>query len=257
MNPVIRKQLSFAIGTALILSAACRASTPPQGPAITGVVKNESGRAIEDLTVQGCTSTVCLFTTSDANGRFSIVGLEPPVRVVVKTPYDDNVTPWRAEAIAPVHLLGNSNVDVGTVYVPTLPKAVPLGPANDPQTIALPDGLSLTLRRADLKMPLGVAQDDLLSAKLIAPRQVPKFADLGSEKVVAVYALYPFGTKSQSPIAVRLTSTLPAGTKVRLRTVHELDGTLSEPRNATSDGKYITSDPGTGIVDLTWLLVSR
>jgi len=44
---------------------------------------------------------------------------------------------------------------------------------------------------------------------------------------------------------------------VNLRTISEIDGTLSEPSGATSDGRFITSDAGAGIVNLTWLIVSR
>jgi len=240
----------------IVVVAAIGLVSPQQGPTITGVVKTEAGRSIKDVMVQGCTSTVCMISMSDANGRFSIAGLNAGVRVAVKTAQDDSVTPLRAEAIAPLRLLDNSPVDIGTLYVPTLPKPIALS-ASDQQTVALPDGLSLTLRRSDLKIPATAADEDKISGRLIPARQLPRLADLGSEKIVAVYALYPFGAKSSSPIAVRIKSTLPSGTKVNLRTISEIDGTLSEPRGATSDGRFITSDAGTGIVNLTWLIASR
>jgi hypothetical protein len=252
----IGKQLTVLLGLVLIAGAGARASIL-QSPTIVGTVRTDAGRAIHDIMVQGCTTTVCLVTRTDAAGRFSISGLTPPVRVAVKTPQDDTVSPWRAEAIAPLNLVTSGMVDIGTLYVPTLPKPVTLQTDKDLQTIALPDGLSLTLHRSDLKIPALAAHADKLSARLIPLKQAPRFDELGSEKIIALYALYPFASKSTSSIAVRAKTSLPAGTKVQMRTINELDGTLSEPHTGTSDGRFIKSDEGAGISSLTWLIISR
>jgi hypothetical protein len=242
--------------TIALILAGLGLMTFQQGPTITGVVKTEAGRAVQDVMVQGCTTTVCLVARTDAGGRFSIIGLKPPVRVAVKTQQDDRGAQLHAEAIVPLHLVDNSPVDVGTLYMPALPRPITLAAA-DAQTITLPDGLALTLRRYDLKVPVTAADEDKISARRIPAKQLPRFFDLGSERILAVYALYPFGAKSSSRIAVRMKTTLPSGTKVNLRTIHEIDGTLSQPQTATSNGKFLTSDPGTGIVNLTWLIMSR
>jgi hypothetical protein len=267
MNRASVGLLVCAIGGALAMS--CNATRPAgsaeagdsrsqEAPAVAGIVKDEAGNAIANLTVQACTVRVCLLGKTDADGRFTVAGLEPPVDVAVKTPENDAMTPFRAESIAPVRLVNNSTVDVGTLYVFTLLPVMTLGPTSgDPQEIALGDGLTLTLRRSDLTMPLGVTDDDQLAARSIALEHVPKLAELGSEKVVAVYALFPFATKSKSKISIRLPTTLPPGTKVRLRTIGELDGKLSAAESGTSDGKFVIADPGAGIFNLTWLVVSQ
>lgn len=267
MNRASVRPFVCAIAGALAMS--CHATRPTgsakaadsrsqDAPAVVGIVKDEAGNAIADLVVQACTLRICLLGKTDADGRFTVAGLEPPVDVAVKTPESDAMTPFRAESIAPVRLVNNSIVDVGTLYVSTLLPAITLGPtSSDPQEVALGDGLTLTLRRSDLTMPFGVTEDDQLAARLIALGHVPKLAELGSEKVVAVYALFPFGTKSKSKIPVGLPTTLPAGTKVRLRTIGELDGKLSAAESGTSDGKFVISDPGAGILNLTWLVVSQ
>lgn len=250
---------------AMVVAVGCGTSAPGRpgaerfkGPAVSGIVIDEAGMGVPDQLVQACTTRVCFTGRTDAGGRFLIGGLDSPEDVIVKTPESDEITPFRAESIAPVHLVDDSVVDVGTLHMATLPAAVVLAPpGSDPQTVTLGDGLTLTLRRSDLMMPPGVTQNDRLAARSIPPAHVPKLADLGAEKVVVAYALFPFATKSKSKVAVRLPTALAAGTKVHLRTVGELDGKLSVPESGTSDGQFVVSDPGTGIVDFTWLVVSR
>ena len=245
-------------GTREPTRSADRSNVVPDGPAIAGVIKDERGENLANLMVQACTARVCLAGRTNAVGRFVIGGLEAPADVIVKTPESDATTPFRAESVTPVHLMADALVDIGTQYVVTLRPPVTLAPASsDPQTVPLGDGLTLTLRRGDLHMPPSVAQDDRISARLIPPQQLPQFAELGAEDVLSVYALFPFGAKSTSAIAVRLPTELPAGTKVHLRTIGELDGRLSAASDATSDGHVLVSQPGTGITELTWLVASR
>ena len=56
-----------------------------------------------------------------------------------------------------------------------------------------------------------------------------------------------------------LSAKLPAGTKINLRTVSEIDGTMSPAATATVgiDGLTVTSDQGQGISELTWLIASH
>jgi hypothetical protein len=85
---------------------------------------------------------------------------------------------------------------------------------------------------------------------------VPVLPALGPETVVAAYAFYPFGARSQSKMGVRVPTSVPAGTALRLRTINELNGTLSGFEPGRSDGRFVTTDPGAGILELTWLIVS-
>jgi hypothetical protein len=57
-------------------------------------------------------------------------------------------------------------------------------------------------------------------------------------------------------MGVRLPTSLPAGTALRFRTINELNGKLSSFDTGRSDGAFVTTDPGAGIVELTWLIVS-
>jgi hypothetical protein len=62
---------------------------------------------------------------------------------------------------------------------------------------------------------------------------------------------------SSSPIAVRAPSDLPAGTAVRFRSISEIDGHLSEPALGLANGTAVETEPGAGITELTWLVISR
>jgi hypothetical protein len=72
--------------------------------------------------------------------------------------------------------------------------------------------------------------------------------------------LHPFAAKSAVPIAVRVPNSapaLPAGTPIRFRTIDEIDGTFSAPVPGAAEGRYLRTDPGTGIRELTYLVISR
>ena len=52
-------------------------------------------------------------------------------------------------------------------------------------------------------------------------------------------------------------STLPAGTPVKFRTIDEIDGSFSAAVPGRATGTHVTTDPGTGIGRLTYLVISR
>ena len=47
------------------------------------------------------------------------------------------------------------------------------------------------------------------------------------------------------------------GTRVKFRTIDEIDGTFSAPVAGQASGRYLTTDPGAGITELTYLVISR
>jgi hypothetical protein len=236
---------------AFVVALAIQTSAQESG--VTGVLKNEAGRPLAHVKVLACMTKVCLVGETGSDGRFSF-SIDSPADVVIKTEEDMASSPRRGAAMMPVRLVDRRLVDVGAVLVPNLPSKVrPFAPgAPDPQTVDLGDGLRLTLSRKALTPRPGDAILDLAARRLPGP-----YPPLGPERIIAVYALHPFAAKSAAPIAVRVLSSLPAGTPVRFRTINEIDGTFSAPVAGQAGGRYLTTDPGAGITELTYLIISR
>jgi hypothetical protein len=232
------------------------AGPEPAGPGLAGTLVDEAGEPLRFEQVLACMATVCLFGESETDGRFAFP-IEPPAEVALKTLPDLSSTPRKAAALCPVRIIDDALVKVGPLHVPTLPQGTPFGPASaDPQTLTAGDGLELTLRRADLTPRIGDVLVDV-AARLVPPAQVCSQLELGSEEILAVYALHPFGAVSSSPIAVRAPSDLPSGTAVKFRTINEIDGHLSDPVPGSADGTGVETDPAAGITELSWLVISR
>ena len=223
---------------------------------LAGVLKDEAGRSLGNARILACMSRVCLFGQSGADGRFSFT-IDSPADLVVKTEPDLSAVPRRAPAMVPVPLAAGRQVDVGAVHVSNLPDGQRLGPPSaDPQTLQAGDGLELTLRRAALEPALGEVLFDVAARRLPAAN-VPRYAALGGEEVLAVYAMHPFAARSTMPIAVKAPSNLPAGTRVKFRTINEIDGTFSEPVSGLASGEFVATDKAAGITELTHLVISR
>lgn len=230
--------------------------TAAAGPGLAGVLKDEADQPLAYEQVLACMSTLCLFGDTDANGRF-FFAIEPPAMVALKTLEDYWDSPRRGATLCPVEIVDTSLKNVGSIYIPFLPEGAPIGAASDdPQTLLVGDGLEVTLRRADLRPRLG---DALVAAaaRAIPPERMPPLPAVEAEQVVAVYALHPFAATSASPIAVRAASSLPPGTRVTFQTISEIDGAFSEPVSGRADGAFVATDPGTGITELTWLVISQ
>ena len=228
----------------------------PAGPGIAGTLKDHADQPIGGGKVLACMATLCLFGDAAPDGVF-FFPIEPTAEVALKTLPDPWATPRKAAALCPVRIVDSSLINVGALHVPTLPEGALLGPAaQDPQTLMAGDGLVLTLRVADLTAPLGDTLVDVAARRVPASQVCPLLTPPG-EELVAVYALHPFAAVSTSAIAVKVPSDLPAGTKVRFRTVSEIDGTFSDPVPGEADGASVATAPETGIHELTWLLITR
>ena len=221
---------------------------------VVGLLLDPTGQPLPDSDVLCCTSVTCYKGETEDDGAFSFT-LDPGWEVAVKTHEELFETPRWAAALVP-SVTTESGVDVGVVYIPDLPAGVEIGDeSEDPQTLGIGDGLELTFNRGDLIPDLGVFLYDF-AARRIPDAYVPAYAALGSETVVAVYAIHPFATVSTSPVVVRAPSTLPAGTVVNFRTINHFDGVFTSPVSGTSDGSFVTTDPGDGISLLTYLVIS-
>ncbi len=225
------------------------------GPGLRGLLLAPDGTPAPDVEVLACQRTTCLFGASGDDGRFDFT-VEPVAEIALKTHPDQARNPRWAAALEPVTIVDNTLVDVGTVYIPDLPEGAVIGPdTEDPQTLDAGDGLELTLNRADLTAPIGEFLYDV-SARLLPPEHIPTYAELDGEQVVAVYALHPFAATSTSPIGVRAPADLPDGSAVAFRTISELDGRFSEAVPGRADDGYVSTDPGTGIERLTYLVIT-
>ena len=219
------------------------------------MVRDEAGRPLAYAEVQACTSTVCFFGESGSDGNFRFELPSRAARYVVKTVEDSSMTPRRAAALAPTRVSGLTPIDLGPVYVPTLPQGAALPVGAGRQVVQPGDGLELTLSRQDLAAPPGKALARL-AARRIPLDRVPRYLLPDNESVVAVFALHPLGVTSTSPIAVRARATLPSGTPVYFRTIDDIDGTLSDPVPGYVAGTHVATDASTGITRLTHLVIT-
>lgn len=220
---------------------------------LRGSLVGEDGAALGEVAVMACTDLFCLNGETEPSGAFSFL-LDPPARVAVKTHEDLGATPRLAAALHPCMLV-DEPLDLGEVYVPTLPDGVRLGPSlTQVQTLDAGDGLTLTLRRGDLQVAFGDTLIDVAARRVPADRTAP-YAMAG-EQLLAVYALHPFAATSDTPVGLRLVSDLPTGTAVWFRTLSELDGSPSQPVAGHADGTALVTDAGLGIDRLTWLVVT-
>lgn len=225
------------------------------GPGIRGVLRDERGTALADSEVLACMATVCQFGVTDAEGHF-VFEIDPPAEVAIKTRPDPSAEPPRGSALYPVQLVEASTVDLRDVHVPNLPSGEPLADDKDEiQTVDAGDGVQLALRRGDLVA--GGHAIETVAARAIPSARTPPLPELSGEEIVAVFALHPFGVTSRSPIAVEVATALPAGTAVNIRTISEINGRMSEPLLGTSDGSHITTAAGSGIHEITWLVITR
>lgn len=227
----------------------------PLGPGLVGRLVGADGAALAHFDVQACSSVFCLTGATGADGEFAFQ-VDPGTRIALKT-HEVLSNPARAAVLIPVEVPEGPAVDLGAVFVPDLPEGVPLGSErSDPQVLSVGDGLELTLNAADLVAPFGVFLHEVGAARL-PDNYLPAYPAIGDEGVLHVYAMVPFSTASTSPIGVRVPTELPSGASARVRTIDPLDGTLSEPIELVSDGSALATAPGTGVSELTHLVITQ
>ncbi len=257
--PAGRAAAAFAL-TILVAGCVPEAAGPTasvrsqQAPGLTGVLVDESGGHIPYRNVMACTQTVCFYSDTDGGGRFTFL-FDEPIRGVIKTDEDLRSTPRRTSPMVPVSVAANEFLDVGNVVAPSLAEGTPVDPkASETQTVDAGDGLSLTVSPAGIETAPGRVLEDI-AARRLPEHAIPRYASLAGGPVIAAYALHPFAAKSAMPMEVRIDSDLPAGTRVRLRVIDEIDGTFSDPVPAVVRDGAIATSPGEGIASFTHLVV--
>ncbi|MEQ1503607.1 MAG: hypothetical protein ABMB14_15320 [Myxococcota bacterium] len=227
----------------------------PTGPGVTGVVVGADGGALGGTQVLACSETWCVAAPAEDDGWFWVALPDEQEPLAIKVAEDLSTDPRRGAAIEPM-VLGPDPVDIGDLYVPDLPAGAPWGPVeDDPQRFDAGDGLELTIRRADLTVAVFTTFDDVAAAR-IPDAYVPEYPELSGDAVVAVYAVHPFDALSSSPIEVRAPTTLPDGAAVEFRSISIFGGHLSEPALGHASGGFVTTDPGEGLFELTYVVIS-
>lgn len=228
----------------------------PDGPGLAGFLRLTDGTLLDDEQVLACEETTCQFGETDDDGFF-FFEIDVGTDIALKTAPKPNADPPRGAALCPVDIEDEATVYARTLYVPLMPEdGQDFESADqDPQTMDMGDGLVLTLNRGDLTPRVGDTLVDA-SARAMAPEERCPQLVLPGEEIIAVYALHPFGATSSSPVAVRAPSDLPADTEVFFRTIDEIEGNFSAPVPGTADGELVETDPGEGIAELSWLVIS-
>jgi hypothetical protein len=249
--------------------ALCNDSDPPDGgvcPAqVHGRVVGENGAPLAALTVSVCADQ-CFFGSTLSDGSFTVIA-------------DQHIV------LANYALELHGRPDRVTYYTPLAPAAglsvqfqepllLPLLPARGPEI--LKDMSAQTLTSGDLTLTLaagtmivfdvedfGFANGHQLRVQKLDPAQFP-FVDNHPD---ALYACSPFEVWFSQPASLGFANSaaLPAGSAVEILQLRGLvndglpAGHFMHAANAhvSADGTSITTDPGEGVTELTWLAVKR
>ena len=233
-------------------------SPPVPQVSVRGVLLDDDGTPRESTVMSVCSQAGCSYGKSAVDGSFVVQRVALGVFTVHSI--DDWTTIPHRGTVART-LLGSHDGEVleaGEMRTPLMPLGVPL-PADPavPGTILPGDGLALTLRAADLDLPL-TAVDQSIAARRIPDQRIPPF-DFPGEEVLAVYCVLPWWTTSKSPIGVSATVAAPAGSAVHFRSISGVTGLPSAPAVgvASGDGLSVATSDGQGLGELTWIVISR
>lgn len=229
------------------------------GGRIIGTVIDLARKGVPGASIRLC-STSCREVLTDSTGTFEITsvtaasyglhaelpGTQPLDMAKVVVPiyyYDPRVDPVRT--VAPIPL-------------PFLYPAPPLSAGK--QTVAIDTTLSLTVDADALTFPAG-AQARQLAGVRVPPGLYPDFCLPSSDgRILAEWALGPFGTTSSAPITVHIADNLglAPGSTVLLSSI---DPDFGSPERQSlgrvaDDGKTIDSIATMELHRLTWLVVS-
>ena len=247
--------------------ATCSDPDPPAGSVcpveVRGRVVDEAGAPIDSLVVSVCAG-LCFFGSTDAAGSFSVTpdahivvdsyALElhgRPDRISYYTPLPAGSTPLSFTTALPLPRLPSSGVAIvgdGTA------QSVVGGDI----TLSIGAGTKALFNVEDFGIEHG---HDLRVVPIASPTSLP-FVD-AAHPPRALWALAPFetGFSAKVPVTLANTTALAAGTAVELQVMGGL--VLDSPpaghlvhaafAHVSPDGKTITTDPGEGIVELTFI----
>jgi len=247
-----------------------RDMTPAPSGCVGGTLQDESGAPVAPMTnILACSSELCVTKPTNLDGSFKICGLHLR-KIVVKTEEDFSVKPRRAAVMWPIELTANGEeINIPRFTVPLLGDGANLsGVMDTPQTLALGDGLSVTLLQRDFVLPLGTSTDNL-AARAVPEGQHQTFIIPDGGTTLAVYALSPFTATTKpktSLFSFQAKLATAPGAEVHFWAISELDGSLGRapsevppvlaPAIGHGDGTMVSTDPGQGLGEMSWLVIS-
>lgn len=234
-------------------------AAPAVGARITGTVIDLDRHGLPGVRIQLCGPS-CREVTTDSSGIFELpsvgaasYGLHAELPGVPAIDY--------GKVVVPIYYLDPKVTPVRTVPPIVLPRlAAPTPLAAGKQTVAIDSALSLTLDADALTFPAGGGAPQLAGLRIPAGLY-PDFCLPGDDgRIVAEWALGPFGTTSSTPISVHIADSLglqPGSTVV----LSSIDPELGRPERqglgkVSADGKSIDSLATVELRRLTWLVVS-
>ena len=247
--------------------AACSDPDPAPGSVcpveVRGHVVDEAGAPIDSLVVSVCAG-LCFFGSTDAQGAFAVTpdahilvdsyALElhgRPDRISYYTPLPRGDTPLAFTAALPLPRLPTSGVAIlGDGTAQTV--------VGGDVTLAIGSGTKALFDVEDFGIAHG---HDLRVLSIATPASLP-FVD-AAHPPRALWALAPFetGFSAKVPVTLANTTAIAAGTAVELKVMGGL--VLDAPpaghlvhaafAHVSADGKTISTDPGEGIVELTFI----
>lgn len=229
------------------------------GARITGTVIDLDRHGMPGVRIQLCGPS-CREVTTDSAGIFELpnvaaasYGLHAELPGVQAIDY--------GKVVVPIYYLDPKATPVRTVppiVLPRLGAPLPLGAGK--QTVAIDATLALTLDADALRFPAGAGAPQLAGLRIPAGLYPDFCLPSGDGRIIAEWALGPFGTTSSAPITVHIADSfgLPPGSTVVLSSI---DPDFGRPERqslgkVSADGKSIDSQVTMELHRLTWLVVS-
>ena len=228
------------------------------GGRIAGTVIDLAQKGFAGVSVKLC-ATSCREVTTDSAGRFEIAdvaaasyGLHVELPGAAATDY--------GKVVVPIYYFDPRVAPVQTVAPIVLPRAgQPVNLVAGKQTVAIDATLSLNLDADALTLPPGAGPPRLAGIRVPAAIYPDFCLPSGDGRILAEWALAPFGAMSSMPIAIHIADGfgLASGSSVVLSSIDPDFGRPERIGTGTvaADGASINGLTTTG-PRLTWLVVS-
>lgn len=238
-------------------STATTAGSMPGGATLMGVVRDDAGAALADASLGLC-ADACWASASAADGTFAYENVPAgdyhlDVRVN-GTPGNPDQPPTSGTLSVAMTLAAGETLELPPLFVPD-PGAATLLVAGS-QTVSLA-GLTLTADPAEWSLPFGIDTPYLSAVRVPEPQWPPNPVD--GAKVIARWALNPYGTTSEVPMPLTIVNDigLAAHDAVGVYTLNPSRGELEREATATVSPDGNTIEAPAGITQVTWIVLAE